>query len=250
MESLNAFLHKFINMKKIAFVMLACLWSTLSLAQEKKNSSLIFKVYNQMSYSKTLVEFENINYNDNIRENKTLDFFQPSFAIQFKTTDYNFHEFELSELRFINNKYEETERDSIYTNVLNGNNSTSFRFAMRYEYTYLSKDLSNKKNEFRISYGVQPYTIMNNSSNYLSTIFPEKELYIGLRGMVTPRYIRHINEQLSLDINIPINFVDVHYYSLKINNPTLEPWQSNTQSVVFTGMPLLLNLRIGLAYRI
>ncbi len=215
---------------------------------QTNTSGLAFKLYNQVSFAKLETFALQANFRYNRRLKTELTIVNPNFAVLYKTSKGNSHEFELTDLNIQNTKNEET--DSNYTTIISGESVRSSTISLRYEYTPNANHLTYKNASLSLGFGVQPYFYRTSITPHVSTQYPESELFLGNLFYIVPRISYSINNHLSIDVNSPINLLDVYFYSQQIHNPLFSESQKNRTTLTFEGIPNKLSLRFGLAYKI
>lgn len=235
-------------MKNTLSILLICHCSILVYSKEIQKSSYSIKLYNQISYAElNTVKLQSSKFYNHINTKK-LAILNPSFALQFKTNKGSSHEIEVTILSIANSNIHET--DSSYVNIVNGSNQLDTRFVFRYEYTPKGFIKINTSTSLNLSYGVQPYFFRTSIKPNVSTDFPESEQYIGGTLYFAPRLTYIINEKFNFDVNLPLNLLDVNFYTQEIENPIFSKSQQTKKSINFEGLPTNYNLRFGLVYKI
>ncbi len=234
------------TIKSLFFLCLLCFGASA----QQNISTLKLKIYNQSSFIKN-----ESNYSDArrifLKSEKETTILTPTFAIAYTAKNGNTHELELNrfDLSFISEKDELL--DTINSNIVNGQEISSFNLSFRYEYTPSSKKSKlNKKGTFSVSYGLQPYIYNTKTIPLITTNFPESKTQIGASGYIAPRFTYQLSEKLYFDINLPFNLIDVNFTNTTIDNPTKNKSERTVNNTDFNMLPMNYNLRIGLAYRI
>jgi len=234
------------TIKSLFFLCLLCFGASA----QQNISTLKLKIYNQSSFIKN-----ESNYWDAkrifLKSEKETTILRPTFAIAYTAKNGNTHELELNrfDLSFISEK--DVLLDTINSNIVNGQEISSFNLSFRYEYTPSSKKRKlNKKGTFSVGYGVQPYIFNTKTIPLIATNFPESYTQIGASGYIAPRFIYQLSEKLYFDINLPFNLIDVNFTNTTIDNPTKNKSERTIYNTDFNMLPMNYNLRIGLAYRI
>lgn len=235
-------------MKYLPFTLFACLCTSSVFAQENKEAQFFIKLYNQVSYYQYGTSRLQSNFRYYNKTTKNFKIINPNFAIQYKSSKGNFHEFELTEFSYKFNEYKET--DTSYINIVDGSKKTDYNFSFRYEYTPGKIIALNKKLDLSVGYGIQPYLTKTSIKPYVSLYFPESEQLIGSAIYIAPRLSYRINDKFNFEINIPLNLLDIYYNSIEINNPIFSENQRKLTSINFDGLPVQFNFRFGIVYKI
>lgn len=234
-------------MKKILSLIAIFLFSTIAIAQQNEKG-LTFKLYNQSSIIKTKNDYVN-NGVTFYRYQHQKQFLSPKFAIAYTTDKGSMHELELNSFDLTLNELEDRDSDTSSYTIVDGAETNSMNLSFRYEYTAAKKTSKlNKKSNFSVSYGAQPFLYAKKTSPKISTNFPESSLMIGALWYIAPRYSYQFSDHLSLDINIPFQLIETSYTAISIDNPLSAERTKST--INFSMLPMNYQLRVGLAYKI
>lgn len=235
-------------MKSLLITLFACHCTILVYSQEKTGAQYFIKIYNQVSYYQYGTSRLQSNFKFYFQTTKNYKLINPNFAIQYKSGNGNYHEIEFTD--FAINIQQFKERDTSYTNIVDGALKQDYDISFRYEYTPKRSIYLNKNLKLNVGYGFHPYFTKTSIVPYVSFDFPESEQFIGGAFFIAPRLTYVINKKFNFDINIPLNLLDVYYCTIEINNPSFSANQRKMTSINFDGLPVQFNLRFGLAYKI
>lgn len=224
-----------------ALLFVAMSLQSQAFAQEEKNTQYQFKVYSNFEY--TLSDFVDI------VEYKSFQFdITPSFVISKPKVS---HEIGISKLHIGHDssyKKEETLPDGSVI-AAEGAKQSHFHLNIRYEYG-LNLIKINKKHQLSIATSVEPYIWFDKSIPRTSENFPNRLTTVGSKFHLTPRATFSLSERLFLDVNMPIEIMDVYRLSNYTENPILTEEQrrySDTRSDFFDSV---FQFRIGLGFNL
>ena len=236
-------------MKIVKSLFILCLLSFGAYAQQNTNTIKI-KLYNQSSFVKNESNYSAAN-KYYLKTEKEINILSPTLAVAYTAKNGNTHELELNRFDLSFNSEKDELLDTINSNIIGGQEISSFNFSFRYEYTPATKKSRlNKKGVFSVSYGLQPFVYNKKTIPLITTNFPDSYTQIGASGYIAPRFIYQLSEKLFFDVNLPFNLIDFNFTATEIEDPTKSKSQRNTYSTNFNMLPMNYNLRIGLAYRI
>jgi hypothetical protein len=162
--------------------------------------------------------------------NGTYQIFQPTFAVQWTTKKNNFHEIELSDLRF--------------------SSGPMILASVRYDYIVNFNKKKDSKVVPSLGFGINPYYFQLNTNPQSETQFAESYKYIGARIFVTPGLTYYCCPKFFVDLNIPVCLVDTYYKSYQSSDPTLTIDEMSTNSTNFGAIfPYYFSARIGIGLK-
>src|SRR5690554_3750237 len=149
---------------------------------------------NEMFYKDNLVKSSESRYE--------IGYFTPGFT--FYNENGNFHELEISRLKFGNESYHlydsSNGKEVISRKIISKTTNVSFR----YEYAYKIKT-GNEASKWSIYIGLSgnPYFHRENlASNYSNEVFPKSQSQVGVAIGAVPRITYHLTANWFLDLNI------------------------------------------------
>ncbi len=226
-------------------------YSLLLSAQDNPDSRNIrIKLYVNAFYQ----DIENNDYHGFLEENETYKFENKkydigalSFAAEFGSLKKIKHEVELMPLKFDQNKIltKNTSIEEYGTSTWGyGEFTKSFKSACRYQINYY----------FIQSKYIMPYFGLSSQFFYefvqygpIISFYEEKDQFWGLLFAFTPAIIFNINEKISIDLNVPIDFYDIEVnYERKKD----EHLRAKTSKITKEFMPKTINIRLGFCYKL
>lgn len=241
--------------KASSLLMIAFLCSVLtSIGQENPKTKMV-KLYTNFSLTETTsnIGFDTLGRTSVVAKNQDIHmgYFSPAFAVALPNG--NFHEFEISNV-LINNTKNETEfivdsnGTTISGSILRKNQNM---IAVRYEYDFLFfKKKTEAKLKSYLGLSVNPYFSNTRYSSNITAAFPSSQNSLGALIAVIPRLNYNINERWFLDLNIPINIIDMNVVNNKTENPVLTAEQRSITTINFAQMPSQYLMRFGVGFRV
>jgi len=241
--------------KASTLLVIAFLCSVFSSIGQENPKTKMVKLYTNFSLTETSsnIGFDTSGRTSVVAKNQDiqLGYFSPAFA--FAMPNGNFHEFEISNI-LINNTKNETE-------FIVGNSGTAIsgsilkktqnKIAVRYEYDFLFfKKKTEAKLRSYLGLSVNPYFSNTQYSSNIPAAFPTSQSSIGALITVIPRLNYNINERWFLDLNIPINIIDLNLVNDKAENPQLTAAQRSITTFNFAQMPSQFLVRFGVGFRV
>jgi hypothetical protein len=220
------------------------------IAQETQELNSSVKIYNLSGYE-WFSKMRLINgYWPEEYESKTIVFFKPTFAVQWKAKSGNYHELELNNL-VVAKKEERTTSYAAWGwpySIEEQINTTVISFRYEYIFTLLK---SEKRIMPSISLGVNPYFAKSKITPLSNTYqFITSEEYLGANFLVTPRIIILSKKKCFLDINIPLYLADFNQSIDKNQNPSNPINDRVNKEYNFTLIPKIYTARIGLGIKL
>jgi hypothetical protein len=212
------------------------------------------KLYNLATYDHT-EELKPTNpvgftYNHVTTENVRL--LHPALAFQWRSKKNNFHEIELTEL-----KWDNTATSSVITNdsiklwALAGDESvTHCAVAARYEYILMLGKKKERKLVPAIGFAGSPYYSSYRFSPEVSASFPQSRQDIGLRAFVVPRLTWYVKDRIFFDLNLPVCIANLNYSEEKSEDPALPSTRHDVQLIDMRVLPKYFSARIGIGIKI
>lgn len=228
--------------------------SLLLTAQDKPDSRQIkLKLYVNAFYQ----DIENNDYHGFLEENeiykfenKKYDIGAFSFAVEIGSYQKLKHEIELMPLKFDRNDILEIHTrigeygplTSVETEM-----TKSFKTACRYQINYYF--IQNKY--------IRPYIGLSSQSFYEFvhygpgiSVYNEKDQSWGLLFAFTPGMIFNINEKISIDLNVPVGLYDIEINSERKMDSHHPYHQNTTSKFIKEFMPEIINIRLGICYKL
>lgn len=216
--------------------------------EQKTAKSVQLKLYNIASYADYPLLTSAKNYPSYTRI-KSTDIIHPAFAINFGNKAGNRHELELTSLavKKFDNK---TVLDSPLLITTNGSLVYETNIAVRYEYIINLNKKAGAKFVPAIGLAASPYYTRYNYVPYVTSTYPVRETFIGLRTFVVPRINYNISKRIFLDLNIPVCITDVQGSYHKEQNPTLSTDAQVRNTGNFDAVPKYFSLRLGVGVKL
>lgn len=214
--------------------------------QEEKNTQYQFKVYSNFEYK--LSKLEDV-FNSDTYESRSLHFghITPSFVISKPRMS---HEIGISRLHIGQNsdRKEETLSDGSVI-VEEGVKRTQFYLNIRYEYA-LNLVKIKKKHQLSIAASAEPYIQFDKSVPRTSVSFPNKFTAFGSKLHLIPRATFSLSDRLFLDVNAPIEIMDVYRLRNYTDNPTFTESQREYTDTRSEFLDSVLRFRVGLGFNL
>lgn len=242
-------------MNKICLTTLFALFTILSIAQSNNfDFRHGLKVYNMTSYQKNTEQtiYDNAPSLSSNYEVKSFQFLQPTIAFLWNSEKHNFHEVELTSLRFgKNDALTELYDDSNgSTQIIQGSSDYNVDISMRYEFILnLAKSKDWKLMPF-IGFGANPYFNRISLTPKTSNLYPLSTMQTGIRGFVVPRLTYFINSKVFLDLNVPFCITDFNIERFENNNPSLTEEERVKSTLNFRQFPNRFSVRLGVGLKL
>lgn len=168
----------------------------------------------------------------------------PGVTFSKYTAKDNFYEFGLSRLYFNVEDNLKVTNAPTYVSIDGGAKTTTFNIGFRYDYNYiLSKNGSSFLAYFGLSSSIA-YDIETNEPKITSSY---KRNWSTIRSNfgIVPRLIWKLNSLVFIDLNIPINIIQVEYTHQRIHNPSLPLEQQKNGELETTLFPKNYEVRLG-----
>lgn len=243
----------FKNQKSLLVIVLFIFLQGNSFSQDDKTKTL--KLYSNFNFIRTH-ENQVINLSTNkysIERGQELELGYLSPALMIELGSGNFHEFELSRFRI---SFSENEifipNDSTATITPDdGFRKTKALFSARYEYVISLKG-NQKASKFHpyLGLSVSPYFEHFREIPFINTSFPRTINQFGTLFSVVPRLNYSLKGNWFLDLNIPIQMIDVNAIFRKNEDPVLPEENRVTSDVNLNFSPLNVLVRFGVGIRI
>jgi len=232
---------------------------TFSQTVEMKNNAA--GVYFNFKTNKTVnsTKLTDSTYSDDISRDYNVFTVTPYFRVIAKNPS-DFYELELSDLHFLRN---ELRNELVYfqvTDTSNGvtaskrnvlekkvlGNSSDFGLAVRYEYSInlTSRTGEKKKAELYLGIGTELAYKLTNTQTFTNTDYFYKTQTVAGNIFLIPRFVYNFNENIFIDINIPLHWNEFGYVFTNSNDPSTP--KSNFWDV---GYKNNYGLRVGLGLR-
>lgn len=171
--------------------------------------------------------------------------FHPTIGFRWSSNGKWKHEVEISQL--FHNKSEPSSKNLITSKPTQDYGiQKDHHYAFRYEASYSL--FEKKKIQTFIGGGVLPYFQRNSFNPLARNSFPKSWNEIGAIFHITPRITYYLHPRIFMDVNIPINILNLAYTSSFIRNPAI-PVKEQMQSDVHSHfMPNLFTGRVGLGF--
>ena len=249
-------MEKTINTAALISFVLSCLMATLTLFGQENQKNKVIKLYSNISLTRTETTLNQSPYNltSTVENNNEMQigYFTPSIA--FVLPNGNFHEIELSQL-VINNTNNETividDSSGQTVQPISGQITTNVSIAMRYEYDVLFfKKKEGAKLMPYLGFSMNPYFSNKKYSSKISTSFPTNQNSFGALLSIVPRLNYNLNENWFIDVNVPVNIVDLNVTVNSNDNPALTEQQRSSSTLGFAMFPSKFLVRFGVGLRI
>jgi hypothetical protein len=240
---------------KTIIINLCILFFTLTcVAQELKNEyKYAAKIYNLSLFEK-IDEFRtdtSVFGQRNTAKNLSLLF--PTVAFQFKADGKDFHEIELTNFKL--NKFTTVDNGILDSSgsqqfLLRGSAITNFHISVRYEYILFLKKAMASKLVASIGFAINPFARIQKFEPMTSNAFETRNLNLGVRGFVIPRFNYFFNNRLFLDFNIPILISDYSFIRKTNRNPVIPVRQQTVSAFSFEAFAKVFSCRIGVGMKL
>jgi hypothetical protein len=173
----------------LAFIVVKTSWSQNTHLDNK----YAVKVYNLTSYEE-LIKIKTSKDNPSVsiqNASKEFQIFHPTIAFQWLNKRKNFHEIELTNIKFrkIESEIDEIDHTAGTNQAIFASDLSAAYISLRYEYIFNLNKKDNKPYMASLGVGLNPYYIQNNYSTSVTTAFPISENHIGLKKFITPNKI-------------------------------------------------------------
>jgi hypothetical protein len=180
-----------------------------------------------------------------------LQVLHPTIAFRWRTKAINFQEIELSNLlvRSVDYRLENYDTSGAFIGA-SGNVFVSSEIQLRYEYLLTFAKSKEKKLVPAIGFGARPGYSRTEVKYYSKAFYPNSVDRISIEFQVTPRLTYFFNEKLFFDANVPIDIFYVNAYIYKQENPAVPKHLQSYSNFDFEALPYMLNLRLGLGFKL
>lgn len=242
-------------MTRIILILLILSYTCTSHAQHTEQAKenhhpYHIKLYNLVSVSPTYPKANR--GNTSYTEISSYRIWNPSLAAGYTNKKGNTHEFELTNIG-IN---AQDNRSTVYysnqniTAVTTGNKIYETNIVLRYEYILNLLKKSNSRVHPSLGFAASPYYTRYNLIPYVTSTFPTKDTYIGMRAFIVPRVSYDITKRLFIDLNIPLCLTDFNYNIYKERNPTKSMSEQEISTANFSMLPAYFSARLGVGLKI
>lgn len=180
-----------------------------------------------------------------------LGYFSPAFA--WASPRGNYHEVELSGLQF-NEVDEQTYIDhdnGLNHQVVSGEKRTSVFIALRYEFDYMIiKNKESNRLKPSLGFAVRPYYYRAAFVPRVSSLFASSQSSAGAIFSIVPRINYDLNKRWFIDLNVPINLLDVSAQTSMRDNPAIPVNQRTITTIVAEAVPSQYLIRLGIGVRL
>jgi hypothetical protein len=224
------------------------IFSSFVVSAQETPSTKTLKLYSNFSFGR----YETSSSSSYSYTTKHTDFGHFSPAFSWYSLKGNFHEIELSRIRFNSYKSEEKYIDSngMTKTLSGGSEGYSSYLSLRYEYSWqLFKKRVEPKILSYIGLSVSPYIGLNSMEWKSATMYPTRNNVVGSTIAVVPRVVFKFTEKLFLDVNTPLNIIDLSREGTKSSNPSKPIEQQKSVKTNFTNGILGIQVRVGIGYR-
>lgn len=227
----------------------------ISQAQEQlPSSSKAFKLYNEIGiYSGESRQLTGDTSGDYLyNEYSSLQFVQPRLAFRWQAKGANFHEVEISQIRF-NNFKDETRKNNDRTKTsepYSGMMRNEFYLALRYEFTYTIYKDKDTRLKPSIGLAVSPSIGRERREPFSPLSFITSNTSLGASLFLIPRATYDLTKQWFLDFNIPVNLASIQTNFIRVENPAFTPEQQKNRTTNFEAFPSAITMRIGVGYKL
>ncbi len=234
----------------LAFIVVKTSWSQNTHLDNK----YAVKVYNLTSYEE-LIKIKTSKDNPSVsiqNASKEFQIFHPTIAFQWLNKRKNFHEIELTNIKFrkIESEIDEIDHTAGTNQAIFASDLSAVYISLRYEYIFNLNKKDNKPYMASLGVGLNPYYIQNNYSTSVTTAFPISENHIGLKKFITPRFTYFMTSKLFIDVNIPFCIFDSYYQAEKENNPNIPNKERSILRFELNSFPTMYSARIGIGIKL
>jgi hypothetical protein len=206
--------------------------------------------YNLMMFSDDITVQSKYNNNIIALENSETDIGHVSAAFAIKKSK-SIHEIELSRINLykVDGAIFSSSISYDTAQISYDQKSTVFNLNIKYEYI---RRIINIKDKLDFMFGVacEPYLESIRQKPEISTSFRSKRLYLGSRFYLIPRGTYSFNKRFYLDLNFPVEILDLHWIKERINNPALPENIQKNNKFYSNFFDKTIQIRIGVGIRI
>jgi hypothetical protein len=191
-------------------------------------------------------------YHD-LHEAQQLELFHPVFAFQWRSKRDNFHELELSDLKW-NHAEEVTEmrQDSAGVSLfVKRTRITQSALSLCYEYTFVF--FRNRQYSLvpTLGLGINPYYRRDHFFPGPASVFPEIQTHAGIRTLVTPGLSWFFSERFFADLKIPLCLGNADFFmDDKKDDPSIPVNEQQLYTFDMKMFPKSYALRLGIGIRL
>jgi hypothetical protein len=243
-------------MKSKLVILIIAAATAKALVGQNPNTDYKFgiKIYNLARYEPTreIHQTNPVGLNYIVETKDQFRLLHPTVALQRQTKRKNFHEVEITDLKWQNVQTKrEMLNDSIKSGVLlNGENTTETAFAARYEFILVLC----KKKEGRlvpsIGFAGSPYYNSFKTMPVLSYSFPSLEQHMGLKAFVTPRLTLYTKKKIYFDLNLPLCVASAEFLKKHTDDPSVPAVEKNVSTLDMATFQKMFSARVGIGIKI
>lgn len=213
-------------------------------------SNITVKVYAMTTNNVTTTNIRNLNYPFlNPKMELTYhNILTPTAAINIANKRGNQHEIELTALRINKSSQKEVAVQNGTTVILGGDEITETGIALRYEYirTFLKKH----KLQPALGLAASPYYMRQHYVPYVTSIYPYNQSIIGVQTFLIPRLNYYWGKRVVLDLNFPLQVMDIRATYQKTMNPTLNANQQRYGIAELIAFQNIFYARLGIGVKL
>ncbi|TVQ13909.1 MAG: hypothetical protein EA361_09045 [Bacteroidetes bacterium] len=223
---------------------------------EDTNSSYrySFKVYG-LSVSESFEYTQRFGIEDpytRITEMSNWRIFHPTFALQWKTKADNYQEIEITFLEINSNELRQIDvlyLDNAYKKFFGGIKVTTTHLSLRYEYIYRFTKAVDRRFDFSLGAGINPYFFNISEDPVISNQFPTHERNMGAFFHVVPRIQFNLSNKLYMDLNVPFCLFYYNHRRMEREDPQLTEELKILTFTDNTLLPEVYSVRVGVGFR-
>lgn len=177
-----------------------------------------------------------------------IDWLQPAIAIQRRNRRGNFHEVELSGVRWRTTDHKEQVRPPGQPGLVTtaGYRQQDLGIALRYEYILVFGKRQHTRIKAALGLAVSPYVEHSSYTPYTTSTFPGRHTVVGVRFFAVPRFTFALSRRVFADANLPICLTNTYTSFTRNQNPTLPAAEQRNTSSDFVAAPGYFSFRVGL----
>lgn len=234
---------------KLIVLFIVILISNVALAQKEESKRFDLKLYYNFKYSNIEeVSTDSFYFYNSTTKNSLFGNISPSLLIN---KGRSLHEFEISGINFGTTDYLQTQTAISYNQqrINDGYKQNFFNLNIKYEYIFqlLGKD---KNYGIMVGASAEPYIRRDIYRPRISLYYLTKQFTLGGKFYIIPRGVISLGKKFYVDLNFPIEIIDINWNRTYIDNPSLAKdlrTSNNYENDIFNK---LFQFRLGLGIKL
>lgn len=242
---------------KASIILIAAfILSGLSSTGQESPKTKSIKLYSNYSWisTQTNIGFDTTGRVSTIARNLDVQLGYLTPALAFTSANGNFQEIELSKIVIGNTRNEvlnivdSTGQSSLASSLRTRNNMIAFRY--EYDLLLFKKKKADSKLKSYLGLSVNPYFSNTKYSSSIASMFTTSQQSFGALVAFIPRINYNVNERLFVDVNLPINLMDMNVTTERAENPAIPVPQRSISTLNFSQLPDQFLVRFGVGFRV